>query len=302
MAKSSSEIVYIPVPEMGPLRLGAVYRRAHLHDRFQGKRYTGISKSSREPVVMLFHTEEPSQQFYEDGFDADGLYWYSGEGTVGDMSWTSANKAIRDHAADGRDLFLFERVQRKNGLWRFSHVVRYFDHRVEERPDKEGNPRKAIIFALLADEAAEPFSAATSTVTSSLDKQAELRKTLANLDQSQTGEVKERIQRVYKRSGLVAQYARMRANGICEACLTQAPFLTPSGEPFLEIHHIDRVADGGADRFDRVAAICPNCHRRCHHAADSKEYNKKIGDHIATLEMDKEPEGEPLFDPRRGLL
>src|SRR5438128_1300469 len=106
------------VPATGPLTLNAVYRRADLHTRFAGNRYSGIVRSGREPVVLLFHTEEAAQQFYSDGFDESGVYWYSGEGTSGDMEWTSANRAIRDHAEIGLDLFLLERAQRKDGLWR----------------------------------------------------------------------------------------------------------------------------------------------------------------------------------------
>ena len=72
--------------------------------------------SKQEPVVLLFHTEEPAQQFYLDGFDANGIYWYSGEGTAGDMTWTPANRAVRDHVQVGNDLFFFQRVQRKDAF------------------------------------------------------------------------------------------------------------------------------------------------------------------------------------------
>jgi len=71
-----------PVPPIGPLALGSVYRRADLNNRFGGSRFGGIVPSKREPVILLFHTEEPLQQFYRDGFDRDGTYWYSGEGTA----------------------------------------------------------------------------------------------------------------------------------------------------------------------------------------------------------------------------
>ena len=105
-----------PVPPTGPLTLGGVYRRADLHGRFGGNRNAGIVPSKQEPVVLLFHTEEPAQQFYLDGFDANGIYWYSGEGTAGDMTWTPANRAVRDHVQVGNDLFFFQRVQRKDAF------------------------------------------------------------------------------------------------------------------------------------------------------------------------------------------
>jgi hypothetical protein len=138
-----------PVPATGPLILGAVYRRADLHSRFGGSRFSGIVPSKREGGVLLFHTEEPNQQFYRDGFDRDGIYWYSGEGVSGDMNWSHANRAIRDHAQSGWDLLFLERVQRKDGLWRFANTFYYSRLKVEDRPDKSGKSRSAIIFGLL---------------------------------------------------------------------------------------------------------------------------------------------------------
>src|SRR4051794_32860724 len=91
------------VPAVGPLTLGAVYRRVDLHARFGGNHQSGITPSKREPVVLLFHTKEKVQQFYSDGLDPDGIYWYSGEGTIGDMKWTAGNRAVRDHMDLGLD-------------------------------------------------------------------------------------------------------------------------------------------------------------------------------------------------------
>ncbi|QDT74825.1 HNH endonuclease [Lacipirellula limnantheis] len=241
------ELVYQTVPALGPLELGAIYRRKHLNDRFGGNRMTGIVTSSREPVVLLFHTEEPAQQFYQDGFDEDGVYWYSGEGTVGDMQWTIANRAIRDHVADGRDVLLFERVQRKDGLWRYSHAVSYFDHTLEDRPDKNGNPRKAIIFKLLpVIEDSANYATTELPFAQNVDLN-QFRESLKGSGNS-GGTAKQRIQTIYHRSAQVALYARLRASGTCEACGSEAPFTTPSGIPFLEVHHIDRLADGGPDK------------------------------------------------------
>jgi 5-methylcytosine-specific restriction protein A len=279
-----SELAYQEVPPIGPLSVGSIYRRQHLNDRFGGNRMSGIVVSNYEPVILLFHTEEPSRQFYQDGFDRDGLYWYSGEGTSGDMAWRPANRAIRDHSADGKDLLLFERVQRKDGLWRFSHQMRYFDHKIERRPDREGNLRDAIVFALLADDSPSLMAKPAADVQAGLDNVSDLRQALSALMASDSGEIIERIQRMYQRSALVARYARARANGVCEACNLPAPFQTVGGDPFLEVHHIERLADGGADRCDRVAAVCPNCHRRCHYAVDYFEYNQQLAARILDLE------------------
>jgi hypothetical protein len=39
----------------------------------------------------------------------------------------------------------------------------------------------------------------------------------------------------------------------------------PDGSPFLETHHLIRLADGGPDTVENAVAVCPNCHRRLHY-------------------------------------
>lgn len=70
----------------------------------------------------------------------------------------------------------------------------------------------------------------------------------------------------FNRSPYVAEYAKRIANGICQDCNEPAPFINKlTGEPFLEIHHIIPLADGGPDAPENTIAICPNCHRKRHY-------------------------------------
>lgn len=56
-----------------------------------------------------------------------------------------------------------------------------------------------------------------------------------------------------------------RANGQCESCENKAPFLKKKdNSPYLEVHHIIRLADGGDDTVENAEALCPNCHREKH--------------------------------------
>lgn len=69
----------------------------------------------------------------------------------------------------------------------------------------------------------------------------------------------------FVRSKAVAAARLAHANGICEECAHPAPFLRRGGgEPYLEIHHRVRLADGGPDTFENTIALCPNCHRKAH--------------------------------------
>ncbi|WP_240000620.1 HNH endonuclease [Photobacterium kishitanii] len=69
----------------------------------------------------------------------------------------------------------------------------------------------------------------------------------------------------YTRNPDIVAEALYRAKGNCEACHQPAPFMKKSnGEPYLEVHHIKPLSQGGQDSLDNVQAICPNCHRKMH--------------------------------------
>lgn len=71
--------------------------------------------------------------------------------------------------------------------------------------------------------------------------------------------------KVFKRNADVIAEVLIRANGICEKCGKKAPFNRVSdGTPYLEVHHIKRLADGGEDTVENTMAVCPNCHRELH--------------------------------------
>lgn len=73
------------------------------------------------------------------------------------------------------------------------------------------------------------------------------------------------VQTIYKRNPDIIIEALERANGRCEACKEPAPFLRKKdSRPYLEVHHITPLADGGQDTLDNTIAVCPNCHRRFH--------------------------------------
>ena len=81
---------------------------------------------------------------------------------------------------------------------------------------------------------------------------------------------------VYERDPLVRAFVRRRAAGKCECCGRDAPFLDLRGDPFLEVHHIDPLSEQGPDTVENAAAICPNCHRECHHGRGTKELRARL--------------------------
>lgn len=81
--------------------------------------------------------------------------------------------------------------------------------------------------------------------------------------------VAERVE--YERDPLVKAYVLQLAAGHCELCEEAAPFITDADEPFLELHHVRRLADGGPDTPTNAVAVCPNCHRHLHLGRDAAE-------------------------------
>ncbi|MDR8919163.1 MULTISPECIES: HNH endonuclease [Burkholderia] len=77
-----------------------------------------------------------------------------------------------------------------------------------------------------------------------------------------------------------------RANGICEACDQPAPFIGADGFPFLEVHHLRRLADGGSDTPTNAVAVCPNCHRRLHFSENARAYRETLFGKVAELERE----------------
>lgn len=80
----------------------------------------------------------------------------------------------------------------------------------------------------------------------------------------------------YIRSPTIKEYAKTRADGFCEYCRESAPFETSDGEPYLEVHHVDELGEGGVDHPDKVVALCPTCHKQIHHGRRGEKINQEL--------------------------
>lgn len=87
----------------------------------------------------------------------------------------------------------------------------------------------------------------------------------------------------YERSAWVRSFILQEANGTCEDCDAPAPFITRDGFPYLEVHHVIRLADQGPDTPENTIALCPNCHRRLHHARDAEARVDRLRAKVARL-------------------
>lgn len=91
--------------------------------------------------------------------------------------------------------------------------------------------------------------------------------------------------KTYIRDPSVRAWVRKNANGICEGCNQPAPF-TKNDSPYLEVHHVKHLAKKGSDRTSNAVALCPNCHRRCHHSNDSQDFTESLYEKLDRLKRE----------------
>lgn len=250
--------------------IGKEYQRRKLHELYGGQRYGGISTPKNYPFIMLFTGESGQNYGYKDYWE-DGVFYYTGEGQKGPMQFTKGNKAIREHNENGKDLYLFQYVRK--GVVAFVNQLTYIGHHFEN-----DGQREIIVFHLAISDLVNQWD---ETPIESEDFKTNDLHTLKKiaLDQqikTQSSTITEGKVIYRKRTLAVKKYALARSKGKCEACGQPAPFINKKNEPFLEVHHLRRLSDGGYDHPEHVAAICPNCHRRVHNGIDGKDYNEKL--------------------------
>lgn len=265
-----------------PFVLNTEYKRSNIHDSLGGNRQRGISSSRDNPMIFIFSGQGGKLYGYEDGWKDENTYLYTGEGQIGDQEFAEGNKALRDHLDSRKDVFLFEKNE-NNGLYKFEGQLTLVGYHFGAGPDKFGNSRRLIIFEFVRNENITVKTEEISTLVET-DRLEELRLLATESSSINTYTMKEKKQITRKRSAAIKKYALVRSEGICEACHQVAPFYTKEGHPFLEVHHLYRLSDGGMDHPENVAAICPNCHRRVHYGSDNVEYNKKLITTITTKE------------------
>lgn len=261
--------------------IGKEYKRKEdIHNLYGGQSQGGISTPKNHPFIFIFTSDAGEQHGYKDEYRDDGVFWYTGEGQVGDMKIASGNKAILEHAKNNKIIYVFEYT--KKAYVRYVGSAECLGYHEEIRPDREGDDRTVFVFHLDIDSieikpgVSEPRPSYGSKNVKCLKKKSTKELRDAALETaSKSASPKEKREVAYYRSQALKMYVVARSKGRCEGCGEKAPFKTKSG-PFLECHHLHRLADGGPDHPKNVVALCPNCHRRAHFSLDSESYNSQL--------------------------
>ena len=127
---------------------GKSYKRTELHDLYGGNRQSGICPCSSYPIIFIFSGNSGGQFGYEDGWDSENIFRYSGEGQVGDMEFTRGNRSILNHKKDGKNIYLFEKTS-NSGFWEFIDELVYISYDYYLTSDRDGNKRNGIRFNLI---------------------------------------------------------------------------------------------------------------------------------------------------------
>ncbi len=79
-------------------------RRKDIHAIYGGNWQSGICPTSKYNYIFIFSGKSGKQHGYEDGWDNQNIFTYTGEGQIGDMQFTRGNLALRDHLKNATTL------------------------------------------------------------------------------------------------------------------------------------------------------------------------------------------------------
>lgn len=266
--------------------IGKEYSRGKdIHDVYGGTRQAGISPLPDHPYIFIFSGSTGEAYGYEDGWQAEeGVFLYSGQGQVGDMEFKRGNRAIRDHVQDGKQLLVFEALGHGKPVRYLGEFV-CSSYDFGKGPDRDGALRRTIRFHLVPVQEASTSAYSTDEVESVELSLAKLRtRALEAVPPTQASNWRDARVRQRKRNRSIKDYVLRRANGVCELTGERAPFLSTDGTPFLEVHHIHQLSDGGLDHPSNCAAITPNAHREIHFG----ECGKALDDQLLEIILRKE--------------
>lgn len=279
---------------MHPFIIGEEYGRPRLLD-FLGSRQTqsGVLWGAREPGCLICTSGGRSgkKAGYSDEMLADGTWWYFGQGLNGDQSLSNSANARLSSKKMSILLFSTREPTSKEVLARGGYG-KFFAFRGEFNVvgfepffpcdgARKGDQLWRFRLAPVGDWTDHWREGEDSKVGGGLGlKEIQAHLGLVSSEADRTISLRE----YRRRSVEVHRYAMLRANGFCEGCGLRAPFARPDGRPFLEVHHMTRLADDGPDLPGNVAALCPNCHRRAHFSRDKLEFGCTLREHVLLAE------------------
>jgi 5-methylcytosine-specific restriction protein A len=251
-----------------PIKSGDTIDNDTLRAIFKCSSQGGMRRSIRTNSLVLI--SDHTKSTYEDKWIGN-IFHYTGMGLTGEQSLSfHQNKTLVESKENGVKLYLFEVFE--EGHYVYIGEVELADGPYRSRqPDSEKNIRDVYIFPLKLKGRKRPpllKKELLETKEEIIRKKAH-KLPLAELEflakySFKEGGKREVVTEVYERDSIVSEYAKRKADGVCQLCNQPAPFRNLDGEPYLETHHIEWLSKEGKDLIENTVALCPNCHRKMH--------------------------------------
>jgi 5-methylcytosine-specific restriction protein A len=240
------------------ISIGRKLTNNEMRELFKCGNMGGMRRSKQTGTLVII--SDDTKGLYRDAWK-NGVLHYTGMGKLGDQILEgNQNSTLFYSNTNGIDIHLFEVMEKS--IYTYRGIVKLADKPYQSmQPDNNGNLRKVWMFPV------KPIVEETAITKLSEDEIVKLSNTelirRSKLSRADKGPQKaETI--IYYRDPYLKEMVKRIAKGQCQYCEAEAPFKDKNNEPYLEEHHVIRLADGGSDTIDNVVAICPNCHRRMH--------------------------------------
>jgi len=262
------------------LQAGQILNNIELMEIFKCSPQGGMRRSHKTNSLILVSNHIES--IYDDKWE-NNIFHYTGTGRNGDQSFNfSQNKTLLESNTNGITVYLFEVF--KQHQYTYQGVVKLADEPYfDKQPDENLKARRVCVFPLKLVQGIPIKMNSLQTLKRKSNSIFKLYKSLSNkelkklIEEPDTNHSNNRslsiISRPIRRENVIL-YTLKRANGICQLCNQPAPFLNKNGIPFLEVHHIDFLSEGGSDTIYNTVALCPNCHRKMHIIPSHKDILK----------------------------
>jgi 5-methylcytosine-specific restriction protein A len=150
VAKDSTELKRTTALKIADLVSGRIYTHDEIIQTFVVASSGGMRRSHANNALVLLsrHHVDPEQNPYEDRWEADGLFHYTGEGQVGDQSLDyRQNKTLNESDQNGISIYLFESSRDNEYVYR-GEVMLAKPPYPEQAPDRDGKLRRVYKFPL----------------------------------------------------------------------------------------------------------------------------------------------------------
>ncbi|AOM42192.1 HNH endonuclease [Xenorhabdus hominickii] len=266
------------------LKSGDELNNAFLCEIFGCGPQGGMRRSHKTNTLVIVSNHLKS--IYDDRWIGNILH-YTGMGARGDQTLTfQQNKTLSESKSNGVKVHLFEVFKSKKYTYA-GEVELAVDPYIEQQLDKEENERLVYVFPvkLIKEERVVSESNICSIYEQKMRKAKKLSddelKQWAKRSNKKPGSFTQSSIR-YERNVWVAEFAKHVAKGVCQLCLSPAPFYNAKGVPYLETHHIIWLSKDGDDTIENTVALCPNCHKKMH-IVDAEEDKRKLRQRVIEL-------------------